>query len=256
MMGSHCLKSWSTTQATIALSSAETELYALLKASTQTLGLLAIAEDFGYVLQAAVHTDASATMGIVNRQGLGKLRHIGVQYLWLQEKSQNGELQFMKVAGAENPADLCTKHLGADVIQHLIGLINAETTSDRASSAPALASLTTSRHGGEQRPQDHWMTAADGTGGREMSDPDRSANVLGLSRKHEKPRRHLFTPRRIEGAPPAKALTPTRLTIGRFVDSGEEFSRLDSWRSRSDAHLDMGRIWVGETRFFAKSQSS
>ena len=93
MFGSHCIKTLSVTQATIALSSAEAELYALLKAATQTLGLLAIAEDFGFLLQAAVHTDASATMGIVNRQGLGKLRHIGVQYLWLQEKAQSGRLR-------------------------------------------------------------------------------------------------------------------------------------------------------------------
>ena len=148
MFGSHCIKSWSTTQATIALSSAEAELYALLKASTQTLGLLAIAEDFGYSVQAAVHTDASATLGIVNRQGLGKLRHIGVQYLWMQEKVRNGEVKVLKVPGAENPADLCTKHLSADTIQHLISLVNAETTADRASSAPMLARATERLHGG------------------------------------------------------------------------------------------------------------
>ena len=33
-----------------------------------------------------VHTDASATIGIISRQGLGRLRHINVQYLWLQER--------------------------------------------------------------------------------------------------------------------------------------------------------------------------
>ena len=38
-LGSHCLKSWSTNQTVIALSSAEAELYALLKGASQTLGL-------------------------------------------------------------------------------------------------------------------------------------------------------------------------------------------------------------------------
>ena len=83
----------------------------------------------------------------------------------------------------------------------------------------------------------------------------RAIEIPGPCRRHATPRRTLFTPRRVEGAPPAKALTPTRVTIGRFVDSGEEFSRLDSWRSRSDAHLDLGRAWIGETKFFAKSES-
>ena len=148
MLGSHCITTWSITQATITLSSAEAELYALLKAATQTLGLLAIAADFGFSFQAAVRTDASATQGIVNRQRLGQLRHIGVQYLWMQEKVQRGEVKVLKVTGAENPADLCTKHLGADVIQDLIQIINAETTTDRATSAPVPARFTPPEHGG------------------------------------------------------------------------------------------------------------
>ena len=35
-----------------------------------------------------------------------------------------------------------------------------------------------------------------------------------ISRIHAKPRRCLFTPLRVSGSPPAKALTPTRVTIG------------------------------------------
>ena len=39
-LGSHCLKSWSSNQTIIALSSAEAELYALLKGASQSLGLV------------------------------------------------------------------------------------------------------------------------------------------------------------------------------------------------------------------------
>ena len=70
------MKTWSTTQAVVALSSAEAELYALLKATSQTLGLVSLASDFGLELSAKVRTDASAALGIVNRQGLGKLTHL------------------------------------------------------------------------------------------------------------------------------------------------------------------------------------
>lgn len=31
--------------------------------------------------------------------------------LWIQEKAEEGELNFKKVIGTENPADLFTKHL-------------------------------------------------------------------------------------------------------------------------------------------------
>ena len=85
-VGWHTIKTWSSTQATLALSSGESELYAMTKGSSQALGLLSLARDSGMQLNAKIHTDASATLGIVNREGLGKFRHVKVQYLWLQER--------------------------------------------------------------------------------------------------------------------------------------------------------------------------
>ena len=68
----------------MALSSAEAELYALTKGAAQALGLMTLLADLGVEVQAAVHTDASAAIGIVRRSGFGKLRHLNVRYLWLQ----------------------------------------------------------------------------------------------------------------------------------------------------------------------------
>ena len=120
MHGRHCTKSWAVTQATVALLSVEAELYALLKGATQTLGLVAIARDFGRELEARVRTDARATLGIVSRQWLGKLRHIDVQYLWIQEGVYERNIIVDKVPGAENPADLSTKHLASGLMaKHL-----------------------------------------------------------------------------------------------------------------------------------------
>ena len=84
-LGWHTLKTWSTTQATVAMSSAEAELYSLTKGAAVALGMLSLCRDLGMGLKAAVHSDASATLSIVQRQGLGKLRHVNVQYLWVQE---------------------------------------------------------------------------------------------------------------------------------------------------------------------------
>ena len=70
LWGSHCIKTWSSTQATIALSSAEAELYALTKGAAQGLGMMTLMEDFGIPTAVTVHTDASAAIGIVRRAGL------------------------------------------------------------------------------------------------------------------------------------------------------------------------------------------
>ena len=98
-MGYHTAKTWSTTQAVVALSSGEAELYALTKGAPTALGLSSLAADFGLELHLKIHTDASAAIGIVHRQGVGKLRHVRVQYLWIQSKVQNGDLSVRKIYG-------------------------------------------------------------------------------------------------------------------------------------------------------------
>ena len=45
MHGLHYIRSWSKTQSLVALSSAESELYAIMKASSQALGLKSILQD-------------------------------------------------------------------------------------------------------------------------------------------------------------------------------------------------------------------
>ncbi len=50
MIGKHTIMTWSTTQGVTALSSGEAELYAMVKGSAITLGLISLAHDFGLVL--------------------------------------------------------------------------------------------------------------------------------------------------------------------------------------------------------------
>ena len=86
MYGSHLLRAWSKTQATIALSSGESETLAAIRAGTEALGMMSLLEDFGITTTAALRLDASAALGILQRKGVGKVRHLDVGCLWLQEK--------------------------------------------------------------------------------------------------------------------------------------------------------------------------
>ena len=69
MSGRHAPKGWSKTQALIALSSGESELYAALKASAEALGLVSLLNDLGYTVKGGIWGDASAALGIINRKG-------------------------------------------------------------------------------------------------------------------------------------------------------------------------------------------
>ena len=64
--------------------------------------------DFGVHMDPYLHVDASAAIGIAQRKGLGKLRHLDTQSLWIQDAVRSKQVVLEKVAGAENPADLMT----------------------------------------------------------------------------------------------------------------------------------------------------
>ena len=97
-----------------------------------------IGRDPGIDFSIQVFTDASAALGIVRRRGLGRIRHLDVTDLWLQEqvRNRNKELEILKVAGAENMADLLAKKLGRpDMTKHLTNM-NIFPGDSRPSAAP------------------------------------------------------------------------------------------------------------------------
>ena len=106
-IGGHLIRAYSKTQSVIAKSSAESELYAVVRASAEGLGILTLYSDFGQKgMKASVGMDASAAIGIIQRHGIGKLRHIEVDVLWLQEQQARRLLPLHKVPGPRNPSDM------------------------------------------------------------------------------------------------------------------------------------------------------
>lgn len=97
MLGKHTIKGWSKTQSLVALSSGESELYATLKAAAEGLGRTAMLSDLGMHVTGEFWGDANAALGIINRKGLGKTRHIDIGYLWIQDVAAKGRLKFSKI---------------------------------------------------------------------------------------------------------------------------------------------------------------
>ena len=139
------IKTWSKTQGLIALSSGESEFYAALKASAEGLGLIAMLRDFGVHVNGKVLGDASAALGIIHRRGLGRTRHIDTGLLWIQQTAPEKRLEYAKVLGAENPADLLTKYLTAEVINRHCSKLDTTFEEGRAEAAPQLSALYISK---------------------------------------------------------------------------------------------------------------
>ena len=111
MVGTHCIRTLSSTQPSVTLSSGEAEFYGLVKAAGAGLGHQSLMKDVGVNLPVCTWTDSSAALGIASRSGLGKLRHLETHTLGVQEKFRTGSITVKEVRGEVNPADLFTKHL-------------------------------------------------------------------------------------------------------------------------------------------------
>ena len=120
MHGRHLLASSSTTQTVVATSSGESEFYAAAKTASRTLGAVAMAHDLAMELQPCLKIDANAAKGIASRRGVGKIRHLHVATLWLQQCVHERRLRIDKESGKENIADLGTKYLTAPVLKSLL----------------------------------------------------------------------------------------------------------------------------------------
>ncbi len=137
MRGGHLLKHWSSTQQTIALSSGEAELKGIVKGAAEGLGLQSVGKDLNISYDVHVYTDSSAAMGMVARKGIGRVRHVEVGELWIQDAVKNKVLTVNKVKGEDKPADILTKYIDQGKIhQHCHGM-RLVPEAGRPDSAPA-----------------------------------------------------------------------------------------------------------------------
>ena len=116
------IRSTSTTQAIISLSSGEAEFYSAVKASSIGIGVTNLMADIGFKLNEPIllRVDSTACLGMASRKGAGRVRHIHTPCLWLQTAISEGKIVIDKVEGSVNPADLGTKVLPQASIQRIL----------------------------------------------------------------------------------------------------------------------------------------
>ena len=142
MVGAHLVRAYSKTQGCVSLSSGEAELAGIVKGSSEMLGVGSIMRDLGLNdgNQGILYSDASAALGIVQRKGAGNVRHLDTRLLWVQDVRRNGQLEYGKVSGEHNPADMGTKFLGVDDLEHHMGMIRLRWQPGRPAAAPGSTS--------------------------------------------------------------------------------------------------------------------
>ena len=103
-IGTHCVKHGSNLQSTVALSSEESEFYALTCGAALGLSLKSLMAGWGQKYDLIiVLSDSSAARSTAARRGLGKVRHVQTRYLWVQERMANNDLTVKSVNTKQNP---------------------------------------------------------------------------------------------------------------------------------------------------------
>ena len=83
-------------------------------------------KEIGWDCELKVQVDANATTGTLHRRGLGRLRHLEVEELWLQREVFLKKLNIEKVKGTENTADMGTRSINKETTEYFMGKMNFE----------------------------------------------------------------------------------------------------------------------------------
>jgi hypothetical protein len=70
-----------------------------------------VLQGIGISLEVRVHTDSDACKGTVQRTGLGRLKHLKIEEIWLESAVEEGRVHVLKIPRELNPADCLTKHV-------------------------------------------------------------------------------------------------------------------------------------------------
>eukprot|EP00974_Lingulodinium_polyedra_P096640 9368554-Lingulodinium_polyedra.AAC.1 len=73
-------------------------------------------ELFNELLDIALRTDSTAGRAMAVRRGRGRVGHLDVRHLTLQQLTNSGRLRIAKVPGTDNVADVGTKVLPTDTL--------------------------------------------------------------------------------------------------------------------------------------------
>ena len=133
-------------QASVTLSTAESELQAVIDGSVGMLGLEAMLLDLEVEPRAKrIASDSTSALAIGSGTGSWRTRHLRLKAAWIQEMIEKGEVIAKHQPGLHQPADLLTKPLSGQRIRDLLrlwGIADGEPTRSVCPSSTSTTAMT------------------------------------------------------------------------------------------------------------------
>ena len=111
-LGAHLIAFACRTQKGIALSTGEAELTAQVSGVSEAIGIVNLLMEWGTSLGIRSLCDSSAARGVLNRTGWGRIRHLELKQLWVQDLVKRGLVHMAWFPRSKNAADILTHPTG------------------------------------------------------------------------------------------------------------------------------------------------
>ena len=125
-LGRHLIETQVASQPVVALSSGEAEFYAIGRGAASAIMIRQFLGQCDIKIEAVIRSDSSAGRAIATRIGSGKLRHLHIRDLWIQERVRARDLRLERVSTEDNTSDLGTKHLDRKRMNKLMSMANLQ----------------------------------------------------------------------------------------------------------------------------------
>ena len=150
-IGNRLIESWSLNQRVVALSTAESEFYAIGSGAARGITVKNMME----AIHEAAHgtpatyikldllTDSNAARGMCHRSGCGRVRHLQIRYLWTQQALKDKVFELGRVDTKSNSSDLGTKPLHQDDAWRCMGALGLRRCTAAGFEDAAVTALVT-----------------------------------------------------------------------------------------------------------------
>ena len=120
-------------QTLIATSTAEAEMYGILSVIFEGFSIRSLLRELGSSVELTTMTDSDAGRAVCSGKGFGKLKHVNIRFLWIQDAVAKKKVALKREPSISNVADLGTKHFTKERFEALRKMVDMEAISDRNS---------------------------------------------------------------------------------------------------------------------------